>query len=130
MNLFTFLDQNSKDYIMTGSKAIYPEGKCNDIDYAVLVEDRAKMDRLLKEKNWKPGGDYVGKNFTSYRRGEINLIVMSDPKFFACWKVATKMATQLQCSTKAERIVVFETVMIPLGYRVAKSPNSMEFSDV
>lgn len=126
MNLFTFLDEHAIDYLMTGSKVISPAAKHNDIDYAVLVKDTSKFGEMLKDKGWKtPSDDYKGNHFTSYRRGEYNLIVMSDTKLFACWKMATRLATQLQCETKEERIVVFNSIFETNDFHF-KTVNKME----
>lgn len=115
--LFNFLDNNTINYQMYGSKVISPSEPYNDIDYIALVEDVMAMNqKLIKEQGFVQSSDYHGKYFISYRKGEINLVITQDSKFYDCTVLATRLAHSLGCKTKQERIIVFESVMHPNGY--------------
>lgn len=122
MNLFDFLDQHTQDCAMFGSKAISTSilTKDSDTDYIALVEDYSKFDVAAHNFGFKRSTEYVGKEFTAYRKGEINLIATNDKKFFDCTILATRLGEFLQCRTKQERIIAYETIMVPNGYKIKR----------
>ena len=47
----------------------------------------------------------------SYRRGEVNLIVVSEWPSFKAWKAATAAAKQMNVKEKEKRIKLFQGVL-------------------
>lgn len=116
--LYTFLDNEALNYQMFGSKVISPHEPSNDIDYIVLVKNFHDFDKEIQNAlGFQRSTDYLGQDFTSYRKGDINLVVTTNDKFYDCTILATRFATMLGCKTKQERIYAFETVMVPNGFQ-------------
>lgn len=115
--LFDFLDSETLNYQMFGSRVISPGEKANDTDYIVLVKDAKEFDPKIIALGFTKSIEYLGKDFTSYRKGDINLVVTMNDKFYDCTVLATRFATMLECRTKQERILAFETIMTPNGFK-------------
>lgn len=97
----------------TGSNYICdPPVTDTDVDWVVLVTDRGKVITELDHLGWDYTYDYVGGHgdFTSVRRGEINLILVDDKKEFDLWVKATEEAKRLNLRNKQERIDLFSRV--------------------
>jgi len=104
-------------YAPTGSRVICdpPEGS----DYDVLV--------YVADPWWAPGGGWsvctgidsptrpaelgYPTDFRSYRRGEVNLIVTSDPDFYDRFLAATHVAKRLNLKKKPDRVALFQAVL-------------------
>jgi hypothetical protein len=113
----THLLSHTVDVAATGSRVIVsPPVLHTDEDYVVLVQDFHAFDKLLKSDGWVVDGkEYAigapwSTAFRSYRKGEINLIVTADIRFFARYKLATKIATVLNLTDKTERIALFQMI--------------------
>lgn len=115
--LFDFLDSATVNYQMFGSRVISPGEKTNDTDYIVLVKDAKEFDSKIIAIGFAKSIDYLGKDFTSYRKGDINLVVTTNDKFYDCTVLATRFAKMLECRTKQERILAFEAIMVPNGFQ-------------
>lgn len=99
-----------------------------DADFLILLDNPTKSndvsDRFsgeLRQWHWVIGGskpvmvdDYefpADEAFTSFTRGEINLIVTESPVFFKRFMAATAMAKRYNLLEKADRIALFQAVM-------------------
>jgi len=65
--------------------------------FAITTEDRRE--------------EYGETNFETYRRGEVNLIVVHTWESFRAWKAATAAAKQMNIKDKAKRIALFQGVL-------------------
>ena len=55
--------------------------------------------------------EYGQSNFRTYRRGEVNLIVVDTYTEFRKWRVATAAAKQMNLVKKQDRIDLFQGVL-------------------
>lgn len=96
----------------TGSRVIC-DPPPEDTDYDVPVLEGANPLRL--DSGWVREGDdgygYGATNFTSYRRGKVNLLVTWDAEFFDRFKAATHVAKRLNLLRKSDRIALFQAVL-------------------
>ena len=109
-----------KDYI----RAFYPTGSnyiCNppvtdtDVDYLILAKHKKALAYTLMENKFTINPiDYYeqGKEvlFESWRRGNINLLVMTDIDHFNKWVEATILAKKLNLLDKKQRVDLFNYV--------------------
>jgi hypothetical protein len=120
--------------ISTGSREIYFEGTHlyeqnvtdqSDEDYVVLAPPNLSLNTIklmLDSQGWTFGGSVppegTTSDFMSFKKnfgGEaipffVNYIVVNNPREFAKWKVATKVAKTFQPTNKEERILLFKSV--------------------
>jgi hypothetical protein len=55
--------------------------------------------------------EYGESDFETYRRGEVNLIVVHDWTSFKKWRVATAACKQMNVRDKKKRIAIFQGVL-------------------
>lgn len=97
----------------TGSNYICdPPVTDTDVDWVVLVSDWMSVVNELSTLGWDYTADYLGGHgdFTSIRRGEINLILVQEKKEFDLWVKATEEAKKLNLLNKQDRIDLFTKV--------------------
>ncbi len=88
-----------------------------DTDEDWLILDQFGIDdRLIEQGFAREGGPefYTGNDngeFRSWRRGDINLIVTPDDKFYDRFITATKLATRFNLMQKDDRIALFQAVL-------------------
>ncbi len=65
------------------------------------------------EQGWVVEGGNYGEleNFTSLRKGDINLIVTEREQFYKHFKVASALCKRLNLLAKGDRIAVFQAVL-------------------
>lgn len=91
-----------------------------DIDYMVLVKNHGQFRQVMLENGFNIGGSLVldaksplddKDRFSSYVKGEINLIVTSDVSFYQRFMAATSVAKRLNLLDKSDRIALFQAVL-------------------
>lgn len=94
-----------------------------DADYLLLVgvDGVQLLQADLVEHGWSIGGskpvlvDEVDfkpdEDFTSFTRGELNLIVTASPLFYNRFLAATEVSKALNIMVKADRISLFQAVL-------------------
>jgi len=114
----------------TGSREICnPAPTDTDEDWLVLInpedeehfmgwfeignrDDGAHIDDM--NQWWELGGSHVvgrESEFKSFRKGEFNIIMTSDPLFYKYFEAATSVAKKLNLLNKDDRIMLFNAVM-------------------
>ena len=73
------------------------EGRFEHNGYAMTTEDRRD--------------EYGETDFETYRRGEVNLIVVHSWPQFNAWRAATAAAKQMNILDKGKRIALFQGVL-------------------
>lgn len=93
---------------MTGSR-VTKDGWTSESDWDYVVFD---PDRKLVEvyKDWVLGSDAGQGEFTSIRKGEVNLILVDKEEIWKKYIIATNLIKTLNSKTKGERIAVFDSV--------------------
>ena len=85
----------------------------SDWDYVVYDPDNHLVNKLLADTNWSPDGSgngAMGIDFTSWRNGQTNLILVSTEDIWKKYIIATNLIKSLDCKTKKERIAIFDSV--------------------
>ncbi len=101
-----------QEYQMVGST--YTLGKGRDVDFAVLVDNQF---HFQEQPDWlvgdwvREGADvYEGNVFTSYRQGDINIIVMHDRDTYQKFLTAMEVCKMLKLQKRRERVLVCRIV--------------------
>ena len=101
-------------FFRTGSREICVPAPLNtDVDFVVLdIHDNG----LFERNGFSLGTqvdheEYGNADFLSYRRGEVNLIVVNSWGSFKAWKAAIAAAKQMNMLDKANRIALFQGVL-------------------
>lgn len=100
-------------FFRTGSREICaPPPMDTDVDFVVLdIGGTGKFEnngfRMTTEEQEK----YGATDFHTYRRGEVNLIVLKMWEQFRAWKAATAAAKQMNLKDKQKRISLFQGVL-------------------
>ncbi len=107
----------------TGSRVcVDPPPQKSDIDYIVgvgLFGDPEKREarhtalfKFLESEGFKnQSEEYPPDDFTSFRKGDINFIVMIDHSLIEKHRSALHVCKNLNLKSKQKRIMVFEAVM-------------------
>lgn len=91
-----------------------------DIDYLVFTTNPYKLRDAVFLDGYELGGSRLldaecpldsQDRFSSYTKGEVNLIVTSDKQFFDKFVVATHVAQKLNLLQKSDRITLFQAVL-------------------
>jgi hypothetical protein len=99
-------------FFRTGSREICnPAPIDTDADYVVLdLHDNGNFEKngfaMTTDTEYEGGSD-----FETYRRGEVNLIVVHSWPQFKAWKAATAAAKQMNIMDKQKRIALFQGVL-------------------
>ena len=91
-----------------------------DQDVLILVADADAFRQHVYESDYLMDGSFVldaespldgYDRFSSYSKGDINLIVTQDNKFYDRFMAATSVAKRLNLLDKADRIALFQAVL-------------------
>lgn len=101
------------DHALIGSAMYMPDA--NDVDFAVLIDPKHNAidyATSMHEDGWGQCGEYdgVGGIWAAVRRGNLNLMVTHDPRFFADYKTAMEVCKALKLKHKEDRIAVCQIV--------------------
>ena len=129
-----FLDQYIRDLFArvepVGSRVVCdPPPVDTDADFLCLAKLGTSRDveGILSSLSYEIGGSRdpledplaallsMSPEFTSYRRGEINLIVTESPVFFQRFLAATHVAKRLNLLNKDDRIALHRAVLYGWG---------------
>jgi hypothetical protein len=96
---------------MTGSR-VTKDGWTDDSDwdYVVFDPDCKLQDVYTQSDGWVLGSDAGQGEFASIRKGEINLILVTQEDIWKKYIIATNLIKAINCKTKEERIGIFDTV--------------------
>lgn len=96
---------------MTGSR-VTKDGWTDesDWDYVVYDPDKKLGDRLIRTTGWSVGGSGNGTEFSSFKYGDVNLILVDKEEIWKKYIIATNLIKTLNSKTKGERIAVFDSV--------------------
>lgn len=102
----------------TGSSVICnPPVEDTDIDFIICATSEAKLDQFLTVNGFKLSNaseeeyDLEEEGFSSYRKGNINLIVTENYEWYKKWVLATKVAKKLNLLKKEDRIILFKAIL-------------------
>ena len=98
-------------FFRTGSREICsPPPMDTDADFVVL--SLKKIDFQKNGFSLTTDDEYEGgSHFETYRRGDVNLVVVHNWTDFKKWKVATAAAKQMNIKSKQKRIQLFQGVL-------------------
>lgn len=111
------LEPHIKSKVKTGSRVIYPSGASNsDYDWIVLVTDiRPVLDSAFEEDWVLEGNEQEAHSewygFCSLRRNNVNLIITSSQDFYNNFDLATKVAKELELSSRDKRVCLFQAIL-------------------
>lgn len=105
-------------YEPTGSRVICnPPPMDTDQDFIALTYDDATTRERMECMGYTIEGSpefYTGNDhggFRSYRKGEVNVIITPDPKFYDLFRSATELARRFNLTSKPDRIALFQVVL-------------------
>lgn len=100
-------------FFRTGSREICNPAPMNiDVDFVVLdVHGKGKFEKNGFLMTTEENEEYDATDFHTYRRGEVNLIVVGTWEQFRAWKAATAAAKQMNLTDKGKRIALFQGVL-------------------
>jgi hypothetical protein len=100
-------------FFRTGSREICkPAPVGTDVDFVILSADLHPFSPVGFQDTSSAGlNEYGQSNFCTYRKGEVNLIVVDTYIEFRKWKVATAAAKQMNLIKKKDRIDLFQGVL-------------------
>src|SRR3990167_5615191 len=55
--------------------------------------------------------DTQASDFSSYKKGELNVLVITDPVYFEKFMTATKLAKQFNLLKKEDRVALFQAIL-------------------
>ena len=108
------LSQSGMPYFRTGSREICtPAPMDTDVDFVVLdVKSNGKFEHNgFIATNDETSNEYGETDFETYRRGEVNLIVVNTWEQFKAWRAATAAAKQMNLTDKSKRIALFQGIL-------------------
>lgn len=96
---------------MTGSR-VTKDGWTDesDWDYVVYDPERKLGDDLIECIGWDVGGSGNGTEFSSFKYGDVNLILVDKEEIWKKYIIATNLIKTLNSKTKGERVAVFDSV--------------------
>ena len=116
MNAIEFAATHELAILTVGSRATCnPPPTDTDQDWLLLVEDGTRYCLALNADGWENGGSLAdpsasGCAWTSYRKGDENIIITWDLAFYQSFVLATEVAKALNLLRKEDRITLFQTV--------------------
>lgn len=108
------------EWLPTGSRyVVSPPVTNTDEDYVVLVEDIFEADVKLEERGFvrptlEDESDYEQDDrelMFTYRKGDLNLIVVESSDFFNKWSAATYLAKKFNLAKKEDRVLLFKYIL-------------------
>ena len=105
------LAQYVKDWAPVGSReTVNPPPQDTDQDYMVLCAGLQQLNQLKKaitsDGFTVDGKNYEGTTWTSYRKGDLNLIVTCDNRLYYRTVLAARICKALNLKDKEDRITV------------------------
>jgi len=92
----------------------------SDEDYLALPLSDRLFKKALEAAGFQTTTDdtYAGmkSEFTSYKKGELNVIVTTNATFYDAFIAATHVAKRLNLLNKADRIALFQAVLYRAKY--------------
>lgn len=89
------------------------DAKKSDYDFVIYDPDKTLGSFLQKSKEWELGGSGNGSEFSSYKKGMLNFILVDNKEYFNKYIAATECIKALNCKTKKERIHIFDSIFKP-----------------
>ena len=121
MNLINYIDIPEKLWRgihQTGSSVICnPPVEYTDIDGVICTTSCGEIYNFLTGQGFKLSSadneeyDSESEGFECYRKGDINLIVTEDYKWYKRWVLATNVAKKLNLLKREDRILLFKAVL-------------------
>mgnify|MGYP001236544418 CR=1 FL=1 len=111
---------------LIGSAQYLPADQVNDVDFAVLLQselDPARYATNLQDTGWGKCSEYdqtTGLWF-AVRRGDLNLMLTSDPGFYEKYLLAMEVCQGLRLAEKAQRVAVCAIVRDGLSAAEARN---------
>ena len=106
------LDSMGLLYLPTGSRfTVSPPVLDTDADIVVLDPFGLDFGMMGFLRTSKDSDTYGSSNFTTYRSGEVNLIVVNDEETFNLWSLATKVCTAKNLKRKSDRVNLFKYIL-------------------
>lgn len=103
---------NCKEYHATGSRYICEPAPATDHDVVCWVEDLEKFVGQANDIGYEGGGSPLDEShFVSQRRGEVNLIVTEEERFYRLFVLATNLAKRWNLTDKDDRIRLFQAIL-------------------
>jgi hypothetical protein len=103
-----------KEFFPTGSRYICsPPVMDTDEDWCVYSSHTLSWEELLtklKTLGFECGGSYADEG-VSFKRGDMNLIVIRNSRKFKLWRIATALAKRFNLTDKKDRVDLFEAVV-------------------
>ena len=114
LDAITGLTTSQMPFFRTGSREICkPAPTDADVDFVVLdLAGNGKFEHNGYAMTTEDRRDEYGEtDFETYRRGEVNLIVVHSWPQFNAWRAATAAAKQMNILDKGKRIALFQGVL-------------------
>ena len=112
VDVLRFFAKTSLPNFRTGSREICsPPPTDTDVDYCVMDFNGFDFVKEGFKMTTEDQDEYGASNFETYRRGDVNLIVVHDWKDFHKWRVATAACKQMNVTKKDKRIAIFQGVL-------------------
>lgn len=87
-------------------------GKGRDVDYTILMKDGEEAKRFFDELGYEfnQAGRYAGDDdrFFTMRKGDVNLIITTDPFIFERNRIAFDIVKALQLTDRDQRVLVHQ----------------------
>lgn len=105
------LRHDMKDAELVGT--LYTIGEGNDMDICVLVRDVDDATISLEEHSYEQTGlaGYDDDEFTTFRKGEVNVMLTDNKEWFAKFLTAAEVCRYLKLDTKELRKAVHRIIM-------------------
>lgn len=103
----------------TGSRWICdPPPMHTDEDWICLAETFETATNDLVAEDFEEEGEYreEGNNFLSFRKGDVNLIVVTEEGYYNEFCLATKLARKYNLLQKRDRIQLFQAILEGTDY--------------
>jgi hypothetical protein len=116
VNALDFTTRYDLPSFKTGSSVICnPPVTDTDVDFCVFTANPKDHAAALGDDDWELGGSHVGdfdegEGFSSYRKGNENIILIWDRAHYEAMYVATDLATKMNLLRKDDRIDLFQTI--------------------
>lgn len=110
-NIAALLGVLRMDVHLVGSTYALGEGK--DIDVVALVPDKVDAQEVIEKAGYQHTGHDSGEedNFTTFRKGDVNLMLTESKKFQDDFLTSTEVVKYLNLTNRDERVGVHRIIM-------------------
>lgn len=113
--------------LLTGSRVYGEPRPDSDIDMVILAENADDRIKLMTyrdhtTKTHVRPGNVPGYNGVSLRYGNLNIILVDDPKVFEAWEKGTNFLKAIAPVTHEQACLIFETM-----FKVARGEDKVPF---